>query len=75
MHHHGLITALLLIPLTLLAACSATGPAQTSSQAPGQKPGQQCTWTCKRWEKSCNIDPRGVYTCRRQCADFGQVCE
>jgi len=71
MHHHGLMTALLLIPLALLAACATGGPAKT----PAQEPGQQCTWACKRWEKRCNIDPRGVYTCRRQCADFGQVCE
>ncbi|MDP6182669.1 MAG: hypothetical protein QF609_02520 [Gammaproteobacteria bacterium] len=36
---------------------------------------KQCTWACLKWTKLCNVDPRGVYKCRRACADFGEVCE
>ena len=43
---------------------------------PGKEtPGKQCEWACERWTKMCNVDPRGVYKCRRTCAKFGQVCE
>jgi len=72
MHKHGLMMTLLLIPICLLGAC-ADKPVPAAT--PGHEPGQQCTWTCKRWEKSCSVDPRGEYNCRRQCADFGEVCE
>jgi hypothetical protein len=34
-----------------------------------------CTWGCLRWGKFCNVDPRGVYKCRRTCERFGQQCE
>ena len=23
--------------------------------------GKQCTWSCLKWSKLCNVDPRGVY--------------
>lgn len=37
---------------------------------------QNCTWSCLRWDKLCNVDPRrGTYDCRRMCAEFGEVCE
>ena len=36
---------------------------------------KQCEWACERWTKLCNVDPRGVYKCRRTCAKFGEVCE
>ncbi len=36
---------------------------------------KQCTWACLKWDKICNVDPRGVYKCRRMCANFGEVCE
>ncbi len=71
MRAHGLAGALLLIPLLLLTACTANQPAPN----PGAEPGGQCVWACKRWEKRCNLDPRGEYDCRRQCADFGEICE
>jgi hypothetical protein len=37
--------------------------------------GKQCIWECQQWTKLCNVDPRGVYSCRRSCARFGEVCE
>ncbi|MFT4560868.1 MAG: hypothetical protein ACI9BW_000605 [Gammaproteobacteria bacterium] len=36
---------------------------------------KQCTWACLKWSKMCNVDPRGVYKCRRTCANFGEICE
>lgn len=39
------------------------------------KDSKQCSWSCLKWSKLCNVDPRGVYKCRRTCANFGEVCE
>lgn len=36
---------------------------------------KQCTWACLEWTRLCNVDPRGVYKCRRTCANFSEVCE
>ena len=33
-----------------------------------------CSWECLKWGKVCNIDPRGVYKCRRVCENFGERC-
>ena len=41
----------------------------------GQSDGKHCEWACLRWEKQCNVDPRGVYKCMRVCGHFGQQCE
>ena len=35
----------------------------------------QCVHGCERWGKVCNVDPRGVYKCRRVCEKFGEICE
>lgn len=34
-----------------------------------------CMHGCLRWGKFCNVDPRGVYKCRRRCEKFGEICE
>lgn len=34
-----------------------------------------CVHGCLRWGKFCNVDPRGVYKCRRRCEKFGEICE
>lgn len=35
----------------------------------------KCVHGCQRWGKVCNVDPRGVYKCRRRCEKFGEICE
>ena len=35
----------------------------------------KCMHGCLRWGKFCNVDPRGVYKCRRRCEKFGEICE
>lgn len=37
--------------------------------------GTTCVHGCMRWGKFCNVDPRGVYKCRRRCEKFGEICE
>ena len=66
-------------------ACVCMGPALLSAETneplpvepePANEPtGKQCEWACERWTKMCNVDPRGVYKCRRTCAKFGEICE
>jgi len=36
---------------------------------------KQCEWACEQWQQICNIDPRGIYKCKRICARFGEVCD
>jgi hypothetical protein len=53
-----------------------TDEALPAEPAPDKEPiAKQCEWACERWTKVCNVDPRGVYKCRRTCAKFGEVCE
>lgn len=63
--------------LCALAFASAQGdeapPAEPGSDK--ETVGKQCEWACERWTKMCNVDPRGVYKCRRTCAKFGEICE
>lgn len=35
----------------------------------------KCFHGCQRWGKLCNVDPRGVYKCRRTCEKFGEICD
>ena len=35
----------------------------------------KCMHGCLRWGKFCNVDPRGVYKCRRRCEKLGEICE
>jgi hypothetical protein len=53
----------------------AQAPAPTPAVTPQDTAGKKCTWACLKWTKSCNVDPRGVYKCRRTCANFAEVCE
>ncbi len=54
---------------------SAEAPAEDAAQTTGEASGDDCTWGCLRWGKMCNVDPRGVYKCRRSCERFGEICE
>ncbi len=67
-----------LVIATLLAACAAN-PAPTEQPADTsrvtEKNGKQCIYACEQWTRLCNVDPRGVYECRRSCAKFGEICE
>ncbi len=69
---------LIIIACMCMAACVS---AQTEKPLPAEPEpekevaGEQCEWACERWTKTCNVDPRGVYKCRRTCAKFGEVCE
>ena len=47
---------------------------RTAQTAEEEKPAN-CVWGCERWGKFCNVDPRGVYKCRRVCEKFGEICE
>jgi len=49
--------------------------ASSSATDAGNKDNKQCTWACLKWTNLCNVDPRGVYKCRRSCANFGEICE
>lgn len=79
-----------LVPLLLLAmtlftiGCVATPERASPAAAPAaETPGAgesadgkgQCVQGCQRWGEACNVDPRGVYRCRRVCEKFGEVCE
>ncbi len=78
-----------LLALAFCCACLAgqPEPIKPDSTTPPDKPksgdlvlphdegGKHCEWACLRWEKQCNVDPRGVYKCMRVCGQFGQQCE
>lgn len=46
---------------------------RASTEAKDSAP--KCVHGCERWGKACNVDPRGVYKCRRRCEKFGEICE
>ena len=46
---------------------------RASAEAKDSAP--KCVHGCQRWGKACNVDPRGVYKCRRRCEKFGEICE
>lgn len=48
-------------------------PAQSAAEQDKQE--KRCVHGCERWGKVCNVDPRGVYKCRRRCEKFGEICE
>lgn len=56
------------------AAQPAAGAAATES-SPVKDNEPVCVHGCLRWGKFCNVDPRGVYKCRRRCEKFGEICE
>lgn len=79
-----------LLAAAFCAVCLAGEPDGTKQKAetpPADKPragdlvlphddnGKHCEWACLRWEKQCNVDPRGVYKCMRVCGQFGKQCE
>jgi hypothetical protein len=47
-------------------------PTNDDAEASSEDEEKNCTWGCLRWGKFCNVDPRGVYKCRRTCERFGQ---
>jgi hypothetical protein len=50
-------------------------PLPTEPEPDKETAEKKCEWACERWTKMCNVDPRGVYKCRRTCAKFGEICE
>ena len=40
-----------------------------------QAGGEGCYHGCQRWGEVCNVDPRGVYRCRRTCEKFCEICQ
>lgn len=58
-----------------VVSVQADEPLPTDSAPDKETTGKQCEWACERWTKMCNVDPRGVYKCRRTCAKFGEICE
>ncbi len=61
--------------VTTFASAQADEPPPAEPEADRETAGKQCEWACERWTKMCNVDPRGVYKCRRTCAKFGEICE
>ena len=57
------------------AAEDAAANSDASDDNAQQGEGKNCSWACLRWGKHCNVDPRGVYKCRRTCEKFGEQCE
>ena len=58
-------------------AILAQGVEESTQEATDSADGgdKNCTWACLRWGKMCNVDPRGVYKCRKTCEKFGEQCE
>ena len=80
--HPRSITAAVVLFATLLMATpavAADNDADNRTPAPSPTAGQdaepKCVHGCQRWGKVCNVDPRGVYKCRRTCEKFGEICE
>lgn len=73
----ALAVALLGLALVTAVPAQERSPAQPPAQsAAGQdKQEKRCVHGCERWGKVCNVDPRGVYKCRRRCEKFGEICE
>lgn len=69
----------LLLGITVVWAVETAEPEAGSTATPTtqseEKEGQTCTWACLKWGRICNIDPRGIYQCHRNCERFGQQCE
>ncbi len=72
---HLAIAGALALALTGASAAESGGAADggKSSNESSDKP--RCVHGCERWGKQCNVDPRGVYKCRRRCEKFGEICE
>lgn len=58
-----------------LVSAQPDDPLPVETEPAQETTGKQCEWACERWTKMCNVDPRGVYKCRRTCARFGEICE
>jgi hypothetical protein len=58
-----------------LAAAESDGREPAAASSTDKKDEPRCVHGCERWGKVCNVDPRGVYKCRRICEKFGEICE
>jgi hypothetical protein len=57
------------------ASAGSASPAQEGAPGTKDEDAPRCVHGCERWGKMCNVDPRGVYKCRRVCEKFGEICE
>ena len=76
----ALLAALNLWQPGLMSAENGTTPAtspteQSQSTSESKAEDTKCFHGCLRWSKFCNVDPRGVYKCRRRCEKFGEIFE
>jgi len=69
------VIACVCVCMTSVLAAETNDPLPVEPEAGKETTGKQCEWACERWTKMCNVDPRGVYKCRRTCAKFGEICE
>jgi hypothetical protein len=73
--HRGRRARLSMPALFLVSSAMAAQPAPEQTGGAGQSAEPRCVQGCERWGKACNVDPRGVYKCRRVCEKFGEICE
>ncbi len=66
-----LITLLLNYPLAMSADQKSPNVRENTPVGEVEKTPKKCTWARLKWSKLCNVDLRGVYKCRRNCANFG----
>ena len=70
-----LVTLMLCVSPLVGAADDENKQVNETAAAAEKQEEAKCFHGCQRWGKMCNVDPRGVYKCRRTCERFGEICE
>lgn len=71
----AVLLALTLAVVPAVDAADKPAPPATPADRSETAAEPKCVHGCERWGKFCNVDPRGVYKCRRRCEKFGEICE
>lgn len=66
----GLAGIAALLACLSAAGCATTPPAGKAKEGEGAS----CELTCVQWDNQCDIDSRGVTTCRHVCRRMGKQC-
>ena len=70
--------ALALLAITASSCATRTGSSTGDDaifKSDTKDVGSGCEWQCVRWGERCNVDPRGVRKCEKDCEDFRKVCQ